>query len=89
VSSDGHLWHAIRNSNGGWTPFGDIEGETGDVGLFSQVDIAADGDDLQVAGITTEGHLWHTIRRKGWTGMGDVEQQAGDKGAFKGVSVAS
>jgi hypothetical protein len=44
---------------------------------------------LHVAGVTNDGHLWHTIRREGWTALGDVEGQAGDHGSFIAVSVAS
>ena len=34
---------------------------------------------LQVAGITLDGGVWHTIRRPdGWSGFGDVKAEAGN-----------
>jgi hypothetical protein len=45
---------------------------------------------LQLAGVTRDGRLWHTIRRAdgSWTGFGDVEGQAGDRGRFVDVDCA-
>ncbi|MGH7930377.1 MAG: trypsin-like serine peptidase, partial [Candidatus Binatia bacterium] len=46
---------------------------------------------LQVAGITNDGGMWHTLRRQGgsWVGFGDVKGQAGTHpGSFVAVGCA-
>jgi hypothetical protein len=45
---------------------------------------------LNLLGVTSDGNLWHTIRRSDgtWFSFGDVKAQAGDRGSFRRVSVA-
>jgi len=98
VASDGHLWHTIRQENGAWSSFGDVEGQAGDRGNFvniacSNVDdpnLASEWFPIHAAGTTTDGRLWHTIRWTNgtWQPFGDVKGQAGDRGPFVAVSVA-
>jgi hypothetical protein len=47
-------------------------------------------DELQLAGITTDGKIWHTIRHAdgSWTPFGDVTGVAGSPGTFKDVATA-
>jgi hypothetical protein len=53
--------------------------------------VQADSQGLHVCGTTTDGRLWHTIRRSSngsWFPFGDIESQTGDRGAFNHVSCA-
>jgi hypothetical protein len=90
VTVDGHLWHTLAQpQTGRWTPFGDIEGQSGDRGSFVGVDCAYVGTGLHVSGVTSDGHLWHALaQQSGWTPFGDVEGQAGDRGTVVGVTCA-
>ncbi|MCC6604754.1 MAG: hypothetical protein IT327_16210, partial [Anaerolineae bacterium] len=90
VTTDGHLWHTIRRTDGSWYLFGDVEGQTGDVGLLVSVDCAAIAGELHVCAVASDGRLWHTIRRAdgGWYPFGDVEGQTGDRGQISKVSCA-
>ncbi len=98
VTSDGKLWHTIRQSDGTWTPFGDVKAQAGDRGTFVRVGIAVEPapgpaefiSELHVGGVTSDGKLWHTIRHSDgtWTPFGDVKAQAGDRGTFVDVGDA-
>jgi hypothetical protein len=88
VNSDGRLWHTIRNPDGGWYPFGDVEGQAGERGRFVSVALANVNNELHLLGVTSDGRLWHTIRHANgtWEPFGDVKGQAGDPGAFTRVA---
>jgi subtilisin family serine protease len=88
INTQGRLWHTIRHANGGWTPFGDVEGQAGEMGKLRQVAAAAAGAELHVCAINSQGRLWHTIRHAngGWTPFGDVEGQAGEMGTLRQVA---
>jgi hypothetical protein len=90
VSSDGRLWHTIRFAAGPWTPFGDVEAQTGDRGSIVDVDLQSVGNAVHLCAINSAGNLWHTIRRpdRSWLPFGDVEGQAGARGSFARVGVA-
>jgi hypothetical protein len=47
------------------------------------------GNLLHLSGVTSDGHLWHTIRvpSGAWFGFGDVEGQTGDRGTIVDVDL--
>lgn len=91
VVSDGGLWHAARWPDGTWTPFADVEGQTGQMGSLVEVALAGDRYDTHLAAVNSAGALWHAIRYGdgSWTKAGDVEGQIGDIGTVVKVSLAS
>jgi hypothetical protein len=90
INAAGRLWHTIRFADGSWQPFGDVEGQTGEMGDLSQVAVAAIGPWLHLSGINAAGRLWHTIRFAdgSWQPVGDVEGQTGEMGDLSQVAVA-
>jgi uncharacterized protein YkwD len=95
VTSDGRLLHTIRYTNGTWSPFGDVKGQIGDRGSIVDAEVQAIGagadSALHLCAITSDGRLWHTVRRAdgSWVPFGDVAGQAGDQGRFVSVALAS
>lgn len=87
-TSNGGLFHTMRQRNGSWTGFGNVEAVTG--ANFTPVDTAsamALGEQhALVAG--TDGELWHAIRRVDgtWTPFGNVEDFAGEIGTITRVA---
>jgi hypothetical protein len=84
----GRLFHAMRRT-GGWTGFGDVEGQTGPLPSAAIHSAAADvGGELHVLA-ANGGELYHAIRRNsGWTQWGNVEGQSGEKGTVSDVAAA-
>src|SRR4051812_41127078 len=91
VGGDSQLWHTIR-TNTAWQPnFGIVESQVagGPTG-FRAVGGAGVGDDLQIVGVGSDSHLWHTIRfaNGSWQPtFGPVAgQSAGGPAGFSGVA---
>jgi hypothetical protein len=65
VGSHGELYHTIRNPDGSWQNFfGLIESRVcgGPAKGFGRADCAGVGDVLEIAGLGSDGQLYHTIR---------------------------
>lgn len=86
AASGGELYHAIRNTAGGWSDWGNVEGKAGEKGAIWDVAAAEVhgvgsqdmNHDLHVVASTDAGGLFHTIRgASGWKAFGDVEGQCG------------
>ena len=90
MNGAGRLWHTIRFAGGSWQPFGDVEGQTGDMGELRAVAAGVVGGDVHVGLVNTAGRLWHTIRFAGgsWQPFGDIEGQTGDMGELRVAGLA-
>jgi hypothetical protein len=92
TTTDGHLWHTLRRTNGSWTGLGDVQGQFAIPGPVAAVAGASGAPgETQFAFTTLDGHLWHTLRRTdgSWTGLGDVQGQFGIPGPVAAVAGAS
>ena len=91
VNAAGRLWHSIRLANGSWQPFGDVEGQTGDMGDVQAVAATAAGGDVHVCAVNAAGRLWHSIRlaNGSWQPFGDVERQTGEMGDVQAVAATA
>lgn len=70
--------------------FGDVAGQAGAVGSFSQSACAGLADQLQLCAVTNDGRLWHTIRyTNSWQAFGDVQSQTGNGGSITAVACAA
>ena len=91
TTSDGHLWHTLRRANGSWTGLGDVQGQFAIPGPVAAVSATAGAaGETQFMFTTSDGHLWHTLRRANgsWTGLGDVQGQFAIPGPVAAVSAA-
>ncbi|MBB4927350.1 trypsin-like serine protease [Kitasatospora kifunensis] len=89
--ANGRLYHTIRQADGSWIGFGDIEtgGGAGNLPAVTSVALASVGGQLQVAAVAN-GKVYHTIRNTtgNWTSWGDVAQAAGATGPVTSVAMA-
>jgi len=93
TTSDGHLWHTLRRADGSWTGLDDVEGQFAIPGPVAEVAGTGGGlpGETQFLFTTSDGHLWHTLRRAdgSWTGLGDVQGQFAVPGPVVAVAAAA
>lgn len=90
VTSDGKLWHTARQPDRTFSGFRNVGTEAGMPGKFVRVATGGANGLIQVAAVTDDGHLWHSIYTTltgKFTPFGDVETQAGDRGTINGVGI--
>src|SRR6266700_550437 len=92
ATADGHLWHTLRRADGSWTGLGDVQSQFTIPGPVMVVAATGDGTagETQYMFATTDGHLWHTLRRAdgSWQGLGDVQSQCTIPGPVTVVAAA-
>jgi subtilisin family serine protease len=91
VNAAGRLWHTMRQAEGSWQPFGDVEAQAGEMGTLTDAAAASIGPELHLVAVNAQGRLWHTIRYPGgaWQPFGDIEGQAGEMGKLTDAAAAS
>jgi hypothetical protein len=92
VDGLGKLGHTLRQPNGLWTAFGDVNGQFAIPGPVRAVAAASSAPNVaQFLFATEDGHLWHTIRDANgkWEGLGDVNGQFAIPGPVRAVAAAS
>jgi hypothetical protein len=92
VSGDGHVWYTSRDPSHPerWPTFTDLESAR-NVGTFTRMSAAQIRSELHFIGVTSNGQLWHTIRKDPTSPFGDVEHgpgHAGETGTFQAVGIA-
>jgi hypothetical protein len=78
---NGTIWHAIRHTDGTWTPIGNVNSVVGHPGSFSDVAIANVAGELQLVG-SDSSTVWHAIRHAdgSWTPFEDLMAAVGNPG---------
>lgn len=92
VSGDGHVWYTFRDPSRPerWRTFTDLESAR-NVGTFTRMSAAQIRSELHFSGVTSNGQLWHLIRKDPPSPFGDVEHgpgHAGETGTFQAVGIA-
>lgn len=86
MSSDGRVWYATLENDGGWIPFSQLQPPSGSP-LVAISHAGSVNDRWHICGITSDGGIWHT------TSMGeqwqDVRKATSFLGGFGPVSVTT
>ncbi|WP_280897610.1 S1 family peptidase [Streptomyces sp. SAI-133] len=85
------LYHGMRNSNGDWTGFGDVEKAAGSVTDVAYAADAAIKGKNYVFAVGGDGHLYGAARRAtgGWDTFRDMTTELGEKASLTRVAVTS
>ncbi|MCX4860727.1 trypsin-like serine protease [Streptomyces canus] len=85
------LYHGMRNSNGDWTGFGDVEKAAGSVTDVAYAADAAIKGKNYVFAVGGDGHLYGAARRAtgGWDAFRDMTTELGAKAGLTRVAVTS
>jgi len=88
-NSLGKLYHAVRTTDGQWSPFGDLGAVAGLSGSVSDLAIADVRDEMHML-VVSDGSLLHNIFSNNytWSPFGNVEGVIGDVGWIRKVSAA-
>jgi hypothetical protein len=90
ITTDGHLWHTIKQSDDVWQPFIGVESAINLQGTFTSVACATSwmGADLHVCAAMADGRLVHAIRLGDgiWQNPDDIAASAGQKGTFTSIA---
>ncbi|MFB7917356.1 trypsin-like serine protease [Streptomyces sp. NPDC056061] len=85
------LYHTMRNSNGDWTAFGDVQKVAGGItDLAHAADAAIKGKNYVFA-VGGDGHLYQANRRPtgGWAAFRDITGEVGSKPGLTSIAVTS
>ncbi|WP_052391605.1 trypsin-like serine protease [Streptomyces sp. NRRL B-24484] len=84
----GKVYHTVRDANGTWSGWGDVQSAVGPLPTVTTTAIASVSGELQVVAVAG-GKAYHTIRNSAgsWTAWGDVAQAAGSTGTITGVAM--
>ncbi|MDH6627690.1 V8-like Glu-specific endopeptidase [Streptomyces sp. LBL] len=85
------LYHAMRDSNGDWTGFGDVQKAAGTIQSISYTADAGVRDINYVFAVGGDGHVYEASRRPtgGWAAFTDLTAALGDKAGLTEVAVTS
>ncbi len=92
TTSNGHLWHTVRNADGSWTGLGDVQTQIAVSGPVRSIGAATGkSGETHFMFTTSDGHLWHTIRLAdgSWQPTGDAHAVLGIAGPVSAVSAAA
>ncbi|MEV6398097.1 trypsin-like serine protease [Streptomyces sp. NPDC051907] len=91
TKTDTGLHHAIRDSNGDWSGFGDVQKVAGTIEDLAFVANAANYGKNYVFAVGGNGRLYEANRRPtgGWAGFRDISDELGHKPGLKTVAVTS
>lgn len=85
------LYHSIRDSNGDWTGFGDVQKVAGSIEDIAYAADAAIKGKNYVFAVGGDGHVYEANRRNtgGWDPFRDITPDLGDKPGMTRVAVTS
>ncbi|MCX4852082.1 trypsin-like serine protease [Streptomyces sp. NBC_00893] len=85
------LYHAMRNSNGDWTGFGDVQKVAGSIEDVAYAADAAIKGKNYVFAVGGDEHLYEANRRPtgGWEAFRDITDEVGSKPGLTSVAVTS